>query len=755
MKKPTSKTPLSSSSQIIQTAVWAEKNGFKCVPLHPRSKAAINRDYVSATYSSPQPDYWKSNNLGIGLVTGPLHSGPVDTDLDCPEALFFAPFFLPPTQAVFGRASKPRSHYLYNMDCNSFEKFALLDPVSKQCIIEARGDGGHQTVMPGSLHEETGEEVKWDSVPFPEVLTINSEEYAKAIRKIAISTLLVRYAWGAGTHNETTKNLAGILFYLEWPLEDTELLIQALMEYDNDKDRSRIPTVRATYKRGEAGKKIAGAGVFRKQLNNDAVVDKILEWAGNSTVNLLQEYNDRYACVMLGNKFRIADFNVPPSCQPQFYGKDDWLEYTSTDKMDVEDADGKIKKIPKSRVWLASERRRKYDKVDFMPGDDDSHNTLNLWTGWAVQPHPTALCTAYLELIKDVICGGDDTLNTWTLHWLANIVREPMNRLNTALVLIGKEGAGKSFSMRYFGKILGKTYTTISNPKHLHGQFNKHLSTTLLLNSEEALYGGDKQHAGQIRDLITGETMQMEPKGVDSTTVHNFMRVALLSNSELAAPVALGDRRYTVINMKDRKVSPDLVKRLLKEEKGDGPAALFYFLNTMPYDPDLARTNIKNDSLIDIKTYNLSPVDAWWYDTLSSSQLLPDKLSWAQIGSDSWPQIVATPALCAAMQVHLRNIGIRYIPNSTSFGIHLNKMIGVTLFKTQKNFDNILVGELGIPQAWTMLGSRMACSTNFPALEACRKAFESYVGQKLEWPEEGDEVKVPEFMKEKKPHEKY
>lgn len=736
MPKPPVRSNSGSHPQVLQTYAWAEKHGFKVVPLHKQSKAAINRDYVSTTYVSPPADLWRKHDYGIGMVTGPLHSGPVDFDLDCEEAVFFAPFFLPATSAVFGRAGKRRSHYLFRVGATSYDKLAYSDPVTKQCIVESRGDGGHQTCLPGTVHESTGELIEWDNVAFPDVPDITPEQIKSAARKIAISTLLVRYAWGAGTHNETTKNLAGLLYYLEWPIEETIQLIEALMAWDEDDDKSRIPTVRATYKRGEAGKKIAGAGVLRKQLNNDPVVDRILDWAGSSTVNLLQEYNDRYACVMLGNKFRIADFSVRPSYPPQFFGKDDWLDYTSTDKIEVEDDDGKIKNISKARVWLNSDRRRRYDRVDFLPGDEESTTVLNLWTGWAVEPDPRALCAAYLELIRDVICGGDEELNRWVLHWLANIVREPMNRLNTALVLIGKEGAGKSVSMRYFGKILGNCYTVISNPKHLHGQFNKHLATTLLLNSEEALYGGDKQHAGQIRDLITGETMQMEPKGVDASTVKNFMRVALLSNSDHAAPVAMGDRRYTVINMKDRKVSPELVARIIQEEfHGSGPAALFHYLSTMDYDPKLARTNIKNESLIDMKSHNLNPVDDWWYGTLTSGRVLPDRLNWATIPEkEDWPSVVATPALYAAVQVHLRNQGVRFIPNATSFGLQLNKMLGRTLQKTQRSFDNPFAGgEVGVPPAWVDLGSRMAVGTNFPSLEEARRAFEAYVGQPLEW----------------------
>lgn len=46
-------------------------------------------------------------------MLGTPSGGLVDVDLDSPEAVCLAPHVLPETGATFGRASKPRSHFLY------------------------------------------------------------------------------------------------------------------------------------------------------------------------------------------------------------------------------------------------------------------------------------------------------------------------------------------------------------------------------------------------------------------------------------------------------------------------------------------------------------------------------------------------------------------------------------------------------------------------------------------------------------------
>ena len=105
------------------------------------------------------------------------------------------------------------------------------------------------------------------------------------------------------------------------------------------------------------------------------------------------------------------------------------------------------------------------------------------------------------ELLEHVICGDDPALTNWMLNWFANILREPRHKSLTAPVIIGRQGAGKSILLTYFGRILGRGFTTVTNEEHIYGRFNRHLGTTLLLHSEEALYGGEKRH----RTTMVGE----------------------------------------------------------------------------------------------------------------------------------------------------------------------------------------------------------------------------------------------------------
>lgn len=735
-----------SSDAVIQTVRWARKQGFRSVPLRPASKAAFDEKYVDLNYTPPPDDFWTARNLGVGVVCGPKYGpGPIDVDVDCEEALFFAKLFLPPSSAVFGRKSKRASHWIYRVSVDEFPKRAFVDPVAKSTIIELRGDGGHQTVFPGSKHEATGETIEWEEVPFPDVPTVDAALLEFAVKKIAIATLVVRHMWADGQRNEVCKHLTGLLYYIDWNEEEVKSLIQAVMDFTGDDDKTRVKTVHSTFKKGEKGGKITGSNALRALLADAKAVDAVLEWGGSSAATLLSDYNERFAIVSLKGKFRIAEtMGMEKGGPPTLFAREDFINFMETDTITIDN-----KRASKAKMWLANPRRRAYRGLDFVPGVEDTSPILNLWTGWATEPKPEHSCRAWLDLLYYTVCGSDDATFSWVLHWFANILREPLNKPLTAPVLIGRQGAGKSLLIGYFGRILGPAYTTITNDEHIYGKFNKHLATTLLLHSEEALYGGDRKHRGIIKSLITDEYRIFEQKGVDAEKVKNYLRLILSSNEAWAAPTEVDDRRFTILDLEGRSIEPAVTKEVLKEMSEGGPSALMHYLmHDMEYDDMLARKNIKNDALANLKKINLDPVSSWWYECLKIGKMLPDYLEWAsKPPGEEWPEVVASGALYTAMSLSLRASRQRYIPDITAFGSTLNKMVGSKLERLQKYFNNPASADH--PREVRMLSRKQYTIVNMPTLENCRRAFNWFIGQDITWPHNEPREVVVDKTREK------
>ncbi len=733
---------LRSSDYVIQTLAWARKNGFSPVPLTPNSKAAISAHYVKPDYKPPDDDFWCRGEYGVGMVTGLSNGGLVDIDLDCNAAVFFARRFLPKTPAVFGRVSKRDSHYLYRVK-TEMQKRAFINPLTGSTILEIRADGGHQTVFPGSIHP-SGELIEWSKETFPAVPEIDGDVLLVSCKKAVIATL-VSEIWSEGQRNEVNKLVSGVFYHLEWAEDDADFLLEAVRDYMGDDDKTRRLTLRNTYIRGERGGKVAGAGKLREFLKDDRLVDHILNLVGSPTANVLQEYNEKYAVVMLNNRFRVARTDGPAGKPPSFYQRDDFLNWKSWDTIDL----GLPKPMSKAKLWLSNARHRSYDEVDFLPGVDDPPNVLNLWNGWAVQPRE-GRCDAWMELLTDYICGGDSVLVRWMLHWFANIVREPMNKPLTAPVIVGHPGAGKSLLFSYFGRILGSSFCVVTNPEQVHGKFNDHLAYTLLLHSDEAVYAEDKKHRSMLKSMITDDFRMYEPKGVDAKQIRNFLRIGITSNYQNAAPVEIMDRRFTVNDMGDRSIrGKPIVQRLLQERDDGGPSALFHFLTTMDYDSDLVRSNVKNEHLSVMKYNNLDPMASWWQEVLSNGAILPKSLSWAaKPDGEGWSPVVSSTALYMSMEMDLRKRARAAIPNRMMFANNLDRYVGKKLSRVRMTFSNDSTQD-DPPEVRQMSDKQMAIM-NMPDLDDCREAFSKYLGQEVQWPGERED----EDWREKRKREK-
>ena len=116
---------LSNSTEFVlnhQGRGWAD------VPVPFGRKAAVMVGWPGFRATSDQLPRLFGHGENIAVILGPPSGELVDLDLDCAEALALADLYLPPTRAVFGRASKPSAHRLYVAPVAAYEAFA--DPLT-------------------------------------------------------------------------------------------------------------------------------------------------------------------------------------------------------------------------------------------------------------------------------------------------------------------------------------------------------------------------------------------------------------------------------------------------------------------------------------------------------------------------------------------------------------------------------------------------------------------------------------------------
>lgn len=190
------------------------------------------------------PHYFNGRPQNIGVRLGQRSGGLTDVDLDALEAVELAPYFLPPTHAVFGRPSKPRSHYLYTV-ANFQGRPYKLPGTNGEMIVEARADNC-QTVIPPGIHT-SGEEIKWHEQGEPG--TPSAEDLERAVLHLAVAALLLRHYPGkdGGRHNYTLPLTGVLLRDGQWTEDEVRHLVEVVGTAAEDEELDdRLKNVRSS-----------------------------------------------------------------------------------------------------------------------------------------------------------------------------------------------------------------------------------------------------------------------------------------------------------------------------------------------------------------------------------------------------------------------------------------------------------------------------------------------------------------------------
>ena len=224
------------------------KRGWKPVPVKYRGKTPIGGGWQKQEITRANVgQHFNGHRMNIGVQLGHASGGLTDVDLDCEAALKLAEELLPPTNAIFGRRSRPRSHWLYVTDlCDTEETAAIRYDVPRELtgeleeetlLVEIRigaADKGAQTVAPGSIHP-SGERVRWDDDGEP--AKESSSQLKKLVGALAAAALLVRHYPNEGSRHEAALVLGGLLARIpEMEAHDIEHFVSAVAHAAGDEE---------------------------------------------------------------------------------------------------------------------------------------------------------------------------------------------------------------------------------------------------------------------------------------------------------------------------------------------------------------------------------------------------------------------------------------------------------------------------------------------------------------------------------------
>lgn len=494
---------------------------------------------------SEEAEAGEAPNFGIRL--GPQWGDLCDIDLDSSEARLLAEYYLPQT-AKFGRGGTC-THYLYKQLGGKAEKspskrYQWDKRNEKSVLLELRASG--QTMAPGSVHPETGEHIEWMNQE--EIREIEASDLIRCVNNLAAASLLFR-DWNSGNRDELAVCLVGSMVRGDWDDHDIDAFLEPILNCAGDEEGIKRFKAERLRTELEAGGRVPGLRRLREICSGGGLgqqgFERIVEWLELGGGDILEEINNEFAVVSLpmggvSIMREHGDEGVTFLDQASFK-----LIYSNR----IVPYRGR--EVTADRFWLAHRDRREYLKgVVFKPGKEAADGEYNLWRGFAVDAVEGKFGCGWellLGHIRDSLCKGEERVWRWFIGWMAHRVQRPWEVPQSAIVLIGERGDGKSSVFKLFGRLFGKHYMSVTNPRHFLGNFNKHLMDKVLVLADEAVWGGDKTNEGILKVMISEEKRTIEIKGKDSFEVDNCSGYGICSNNDWVVPVGRHERRFLIL----------------------------------------------------------------------------------------------------------------------------------------------------------------------------------------------------------------
>jgi hypothetical protein len=358
-----------------------------------------------------------------------------------------------------------------------------------------------------------------------------------------------------------------------------------------------------------------------------------------------------------------------------------------------------------------------YASVTYAPNADADvvGGKLNLWTGFTVGPVKGRRHVSYLKHLRDNICLGNRDHYNYLVRLLARAVQLPDQRGEVGVVLIGPKGVGKTVAIDEFGNLFGTHYWTVTNPEHFTGRFNSHLQHCSILLADECLRPENKVHEQIAKTLLTGQTIMIEPKGVNAYQVKNFLHVFICTNARWAVPATQDERRWFILNVSDkRRKDFAYFKNICDDMAAGGRANLLHYLLSLDLSGFEFRDVPETEALKEQQERTRSGIELLveeWCREGVAPYSHPDK-----------PHVIVTSGSDAAIPSGFDNFIRSKAPED------LRRLGPIRIKKA-------LTKDWGTKQFRGRVGGRLVNGIELPSLPALRKNFEDRCngGKQIDW----------------------
>lgn len=325
---------------------------------------------------------------------------------------------------------------------------------------------------------------------------------------------------------------------------------------------------------------------------------------------------------------------------------------TSYENMSYTNSKGE--EVPFIKKWLTYKNMRQYeDVVNEPPGIPYPSNCVNLWAPFAQErvqnwKHEEEGLQFILNHIK-ILCNHETEVYNYKINWIGQMIQFPGVK-STCITIISQQGAGKGSFLDLVRHLLGdsRVFKTSFPSRDCWGMFNGQMANAFFVNLDELSKTETLGAEGQIKTLVTDDTLTINKKGKGQYTMKSYHRFLITTNNEDPIKTSEDDRRNLIIRASD-ELCPSKMGVLesakyfekLREylANPDVVKTVYEYFKSLPGLDKFNRIPIPStEHQRNLKKLSKTPIECWLEDFVSRAQEDEVKIASADLYTDfcSW-----------------------------------------------------------------------------------------------------------------------
>jgi hypothetical protein len=212
----------------------------------------------------------------------------------------------------------------------------------------------------------------------------------------------------------------------------------------------------------------------------------------------------------------------------------------------------------------------------------------------------------------------DKTEREHFLNYLAYLIQNPGDKVLHGMLIIGRQGIGKSIMQRVFSKVFGADNVCAPHNENLCGNFTGWAKHCQIVVINELMQIDKKDFNNKIKPFITEPEIEIREMYKAPYTIKNCMNIIAFSNHDNAVYIDKDDRRWFIVKSNAEKNAPAYYDQLLDDIENRSGEVL-HFLQTRDIKDFRPGANPPmTEAKRDIIEYSTPDLDAWVKEQIES-----------------------------------------------------------------------------------------------------------------------------------------